>query len=117
MDSSRCSSACSGMRDWMNSRASAGSMPHASQSITMSSTVSEMTIAIFVMGGQRMPVRHEEIAFVLVLELDPVHENAAIVTEVEPPGGAACPKGRAADDGGTVAKVATPGGDANECTV
>ena len=43
MESSRCSSACSSTRDWMNSFASPGSMPAASQSITISHTFSLMT--------------------------------------------------------------------------
>ena len=44
-------------------------------------------LAIVVVGGERVPVGDEEIALVLVLEPGPVHEHAAIVTEVEAPGG------------------------------
>ncbi len=42
MDSSRCSSACSGTRDWMNRVAEPGLMPAASQSTTMSQMLSGM---------------------------------------------------------------------------
>jgi hypothetical protein len=39
------------------------------------------------MGGQSMPVGDEKIAFVLVLEPDPVFEHAMIVAEMQAPGG------------------------------
>ena len=40
MDKSRCSSACSGTLDWMNSVATPGFKPAASQSIAMAQTYS-----------------------------------------------------------------------------
>jgi hypothetical protein len=40
------------------------------------------------MRGQRMPVGHEEQAFVLVLQPDPVLEHAVVVAKMKAPGGA-----------------------------
>lgn len=40
------------------------------------------------MRGERMPVSHEEKAFVLVLELDPVLQYAVIVAEMQAARGA-----------------------------
>ena len=38
---------------------------------------------VLVAGGERVPVRDEEIALVLVLQLDPVAQRAVIVAEVQ----------------------------------
>ena len=38
---------------------------------------------VLVAGGERMPVGNEEIAFVLVLQLDPVLQRAVIIAEVQ----------------------------------
>ena len=56
--------------------------------MTMSHTFSLMTLGIFVVGGQRMPVRHEEEALVLVLESHPVAQHAVVVPEMQPSSGA-----------------------------
>ena len=44
-------------------------------------------LGVVVVGGQRVPVRHEEEALVLVLQPDPVLEHPVVVPEVELPGG------------------------------
>ena len=41
---------------------------------------------VFVVGGQRVPVRHEEETFVLVLEPRPVAQHPVVMPEVQPPG-------------------------------
>ena len=88
MESSRCSSACSYTRDWMNSFASPGSIArrepvddHVPYGLADDS-------GILVVGGQGMPVRHEEVAVVLVLEPDPVAQHAVVVTQMQSSGGA-----------------------------
>ena len=40
-------------------------------------------VRLFVVGGERMPVGHEEEAVVLVLQLDPVLQHAVIVAQME----------------------------------
>ena len=72
----------------MKSVACAGSMPAASQSITMSQTFCSMTSGVFVVRGQRVPVGDEEQARVLVLQLHPVLQRAVVVAEVQRAGGA-----------------------------
>ena len=37
---------------------------------------------VFVAGGERMPVRYEEIALVLILQLYPVAQRAVVVTQM-----------------------------------
>ncbi len=41
---------------------------------------------ILVAGRQRVPVRHEEEAFVAVLQLEPVPDDAVIMAQVQPAG-------------------------------
>jgi hypothetical protein len=45
-------------------------------------------LRVVVVGRQRVPVGREEQAGVLGLQLDPVFQDAVVVAEVEPPGGA-----------------------------
>ena len=88
IDSSRCSSACSGTRDWMNSVACAGSTPAASQSITMSHTWLLDGVRIIVVRGERMPVGDKIKALEFVLQAHPVFEYAVIVAQMQCASGA-----------------------------
>ena len=67
----------------MNSVATPGLKPAASQSMAMRPGVFLELRGVLVAGGQRMPVGDEEVAFVLILQLDPILERAVIVAEMQ----------------------------------
>ena len=87
IDSSRCSSACSGTWDWTNSVATPGFRPGGEVVDEHLPDVLLQLRGVLVARGQHVPVGDEEEALVLVLQLDPVAQRAVVVAEVQRPGG------------------------------